>query len=220
MTRKKSSESDVAAWVEQLGEEDLRRVLSLGHARLQDRRLPHTAGLVIHNEGEGSLQICVHGRDPETIDHGSSVALSPEPFSVRSGDPGASGSRWLSPRARTLLSVRVEAGDAEAKLHLDLAGWRADCARLGAPELIALAKPAAGGEDGPKSLVSYLPSVEFHLDAGDRLDLIIIGRGPEDDPGRLVRRFFDEPADPEETTPGGRDDAEDESSDPDHEAAR
>ena len=220
MTRKEPPKSDVAAWIEQLGEEDLRRLLSLGHARLQDRGFPHASGLVIHNEGEGSLRILVDGREPETIASGGSLALSPQPFSVRSGDPGVSGNRWLSPRARTVLSLDVEASGAQSKLHLDLAGWRADCARFGAPELIAFVKPAAGGEDGSKSLVSYLPSLEFHLDAGDRLDLIIIGRGPEDDPGRLVRRFFDEPADPEETAPAGRDDAEDESSDSDRGAAQ
>lgn len=210
MTRKEPPRSDLAAYLEELDEEDLRRVLAMGQARLRDREGPAVHGLMIANLGKGSLRVRAAADDERTLKAGASITLAPRSFSLRSGDPGPSGNRWLSPRARTILRLTIEGAAASGgKCRLDLASWRADCARIGAPELIVLTRLQEGEKAAADSLVSYLPSIELDLAEGDAADVIVIGRGPEDDAGRLVRRFFEEPPEPAEQmdAPGSKEDA-------------
>jgi hypothetical protein len=194
VARKSSPDSDPNAWIEDLPDDELRRLLSLGSARLR-ARLTSTAGhLVLKNIGKVGVTVKERGAKSQTLAPGKSESLAPQPFSTTTGDTSGTSSRWLSPRARTVLVFQLTAETAGAEVALDLTGWRADAARIGAPEVLLLSGLADSKDDGAGAHVSYLPVVTLSLDKSAPVDVIVIGRGPEDDPGRLLRGLFESPA--------------------------
>jgi hypothetical protein len=194
VARKSSPDSDPAAWIEDLADDELQRLLSLGSARLRARLTSTVGRLVLNNIGEVGVTVKERGAKPHTLAPSKSESLAPQPFSTTAGDASGAGSRWLSPRARTVLAFQLTADAAAAEVAVDLTGWRADAARIGAPEVLLLSSVADGKDDGAGAHVSYLPVVTVSLDTSAPVDVIVIGRGPEDDPGRLLRGLFEPPA--------------------------
>jgi hypothetical protein len=194
VARKSSPDSDPAAWIEDLPDDELRRLLSLGSARLRARLTSTVGHLVLKNLGEVSVAIEERGANPRTLAPGESESLAPQQFSTTAGDASGASSRWLSPRARTVLVFQLTADAAGAEVALDLTGWRADAARIGAPEVLLLSGLADSKDGGAGAHVSYLPVVTVSLDKSAPVEVVVIGRGPEDDPGRLLRGLFEPPA--------------------------
>ena len=194
MARKPSPDADPAAWIEDLPDDELRRLLSLGSARLRARLTSTVGHLVLKNIGQVSVTIEERGANPHTLTPSKSESLTPQQFSTIAGDASGANSRWLSPRARTVLVFQLTADAAGAEVALDLTGWRADAARIGAPEVLLLSGSAESKDDGVGAHVSYLPVVTLSLEKSAPVEVIVIGRGPEDDPDRLLRGLFERPA--------------------------
>ena len=194
MARKTSPDSDPVAWIEDLPDDDLRRLLSLGSARLRARQTSTVGYLVLKNIGDVGVTIEERGANPHTLAPSESESLAPQQFSTTAGDASGAIGRWLSPRARTVLVFQLTADTAGAEVALDLTGWRADAARIGAPEVLLLSSLADRKDEGAGAHVSYLPVVTLSLDKSAPVEVIVIGRGPEDDPGRLLRGLFEPPA--------------------------
>jgi hypothetical protein len=194
VARKSSPNSDPAAWIEDLPDDELRRLVSLGSARLRARLTSTDGRLVLKNIGEAGVTIKERWAKSHTLAPGKSESFAPLPFSMTTGDASGASSRWLSPRARTVLVFQMTAESAGAEVALDLTGWRADAARIGAPEVLLLSGSVDSKDDGAGAHVSYLPVVTLSLGKSVPVDVVVIGRGPDDDPGRLLRGLFEPPA--------------------------
>ena len=188
MSPEKAPKPDMHALVDELPEEELRRFLSMGHARLREKLNSIPGHLTIMNQGTGAVRIRPWQGEEISLAPDESSALEPSSFQQTTGEPG-NALRWLAPRARAALKFVAETEKEATKLRIDLSSWRDDYALVGAPEVIAF---GSKGPDNEWPLLSYLPVLELNIEAQSRLEVVVIGRGPDVDAGSLIAGLFDQ----------------------------
>jgi hypothetical protein len=92
-----------------------------------------------------------------------------------------------------VIALRLEASDGAGRVVLNLAGLTAHAAAVGSPEGLVRTPKTKGSPEGWRRVAAR--SLEVVVPAGEQVDVIVLGRGPDLAVGTLAAELFARTAD-------------------------
>ena len=189
MAKKRESQSKHAELFADLGPEELREALRYIQSRLTDGPAQPAGVLQLTNPGKVAVKLEEAGAAARTLHPGDTALL--EPARVRADGPAEAGRAargLLDERTRTVIALRLEASGSAGRVVLDLAGLTAHAAAIGSPEALVRTPKTKGSPEGWRRVAAR--SLEVVIPAGEQVDVIVLGRGPDLDVGTLAAELF------------------------------